>query len=172
MKIRELDQITTVVLHCSATDKPDQWGLKPIKELHTAPRTQLFYWGDYPDLIEGKNWSDIGYHAVVNRDGNTELGRPIERQGAGVRNHNSYTLHICMDGLESFEPEQLMGVCEQIKEWETILNRRLIIKGHYELNSNKSCPNYDMNIFRLMYDSYLNGINEIAYDVPRINNRR
>lgn len=160
--------IDTVYLHCTATNNPKQWGLEAVKELHTSPTTREFCWGDYPKPIYGKNWSDIGYHAIVNRDGNIELGRPIWRKGAGVKGHNETSLHIAMDGLDDFEPEQIMGVCEWIQERENELNKELIIKGHYESDQNKTCPNYNMESFRAVYDVYKNGLDQIPVIIPKI----
>lgn len=76
--MRELD---TIVIHCSATYPNQDYGVKEIREMHLK-----------------KGWSDIGYHFVVQQDGSTQVGRPIEKIGAHVRGNNSKTVGICYIG--------------------------------------------------------------------------
>ena len=45
-----------------------------------------------------KGWSDIGYHVVIERNGNIVSGRSLDIPGAHVRGHNAQTIGICLVG--------------------------------------------------------------------------
>lgn len=70
-----------VVIHCSATRPSQDIGVAEIKNWHLA-----------------RGWSDVGYHAVIRRDGKIEKGRDWWLNGAHVKGHNVGTLAICMVG--------------------------------------------------------------------------
>lgn len=78
--MREIDLI---VVHCSATKPTQHVNAAVIRGWHTS---------------SPKNWSDIGYHAVIAKSGMLEAGRPLERAGAHVRGHNKNSIGICMVG--------------------------------------------------------------------------
>ena len=63
--------IKKIILHCSATPENRDVSTETIKKWHTD-----------------KGWSDIGYHYVIDLNGNVNKGRPVERQGAHVRGFN------------------------------------------------------------------------------------
>ena len=65
-------EINSIVVHCSATPPSSDIVVNEIREWH----------------VKEKNWSDVGYHFVVKRDGTIEDGRPVKRPGAHVKNHN------------------------------------------------------------------------------------
>lgn len=78
-----------IIVHCSATqpnwahDKSAEWKVQEIRRWHmSTPR----------------NWSDIGYHYIIDRDGTIAKGRPLERIGAHVQGHNTGTIGICLIG--------------------------------------------------------------------------
>lgn len=70
-----------VVIHCSATRPQLNIGRDVIREWHLA-----------------KGWADIGYHAVVKRNGLIEFGRPFDDIGAHVAGYNGTTLGVCLVG--------------------------------------------------------------------------
>ena len=70
-----------LVVHCSAT-RPDQdIGVDEIRKWH----------------IE-RGWSDVGYHAVIRRSGELELGRPVEKIGSHARGWNANSIGVCLVG--------------------------------------------------------------------------
>ena len=73
--------INEIDIHCSATPPNMDIGVKEIRQWHVA-----------------KNWSDIGYHDVIRRDGTLEEGRPLERAGAHIRGRNANSIAVCMIG--------------------------------------------------------------------------
>jgi len=70
-----------IVLHCSATKPSAHIGRQQIEEWHLA-----------------KGWAGIGYHFVITRAGDLEVGRPLDQVGAHVAGHNGGSVGICMVG--------------------------------------------------------------------------
>ena len=81
-----------IVIHCSATPPSSDIGIDEIRDWHTSPP---------------RKWSDVGYHAVIRRDGEIEFGRHFDEPGAHVKGHNYRTVGICLVGGvdEQGEPE-------------------------------------------------------------------
>ena len=121
--------INLLVIHCSWT-KPDQdIGVTEIRGWH----------------VHQNNWSDIGYHKVIRRNGEAENGRPIERIGAHVAGHNSNSIGICLVGGRGADCKDETNFTEQ--QWQTL--RELVryhmkkfpgirVVGHNELTDKKT----------------------------------
>lgn len=134
--------INTIVIHCSATPPNMDIGAKEIREWHLQ-----------------RGWSDIGYHYVIRRNGNIELGRPVERIGAHVRGFNRYSIGICLvGGLEkSREDDRRTFAAENYTEAQWF-NLQFLVKsllaehssiasvcGHNDMpGTSKSCPNFNV----------------------------
>ena len=116
-------KIHRVFIHCSASDHVHHDNIDTIKSWHLA-----------------RNFSDVGYHFFIRKDGTLEYGRDIEKTPAAQKGHNLYTLAICMHGLkeENFTPAQfdtLRALAVQIDHnYENIS-----FHGHCEI-SKKACP--------------------------------
>ena len=74
-------EINKIVIHCSATP-PDMY----------VDKAMIDRWH------KERGWSGCGYHYVIKRDGQIELGRPIEKIGAHVKGHNKTSIGICYCG--------------------------------------------------------------------------
>ena len=70
-----------IVVHCSATRPSMDIGVNEIREWHLA-----------------KNWADVGYHAVIRRNGLVEFGRHFDDIGAQVAGYNSNSVGVCLVG--------------------------------------------------------------------------
>jgi N-acetyl-anhydromuramyl-L-alanine amidase AmpD len=70
-----------IVFHCSATKPSQHIGRAQIEEWHVA-----------------RGFSSIGYHFVITRAGDLELGRPLEEIGAHVEGYNGRSVGVCMVG--------------------------------------------------------------------------
>jgi len=140
--------IKKLILHCSASN----WGdVEEIRKWHKA-----------------RGWRDIGYHYVIQNRYHTyadwrlrnekwegglagivQTGRAENVQGAHVKNHNENTLGICLIGYKYFDKEQfysLIILCADLcKKYGLRISD---IKGHYEYDKNKTCPNFNMDSFR------------------------
>lgn len=140
---RQLSQITTVVIHCADTpngrantiEDIDDWhrqrGFR--RDLSIAPKHQ-------PQLTA------VGYHFVIEVDGTIRLGRPLQETGAHVEGHNYNTIGICLVGRDQFTHEQWDALRTLVVSLAHPGNGLTInrIRGHYQFNSAKTCPNFDV----------------------------
>lgn len=91
----------------------------------------------------------IGYHYVIRRDGNIEVGRPADMIGAHTSGQNSYSLGICYEGglnetgkaADTRTPEQKATLLALLKHHKT-LYPNATIHGHNEF-ARKACPCFD-----------------------------
>jgi N-acetylmuramoyl-L-alanine amidase len=127
-----------IILHCSATPEGREVSVETIRGWHSDPPPR------------GRGWSDIGYHYVIHLDGKTEIGRPIEVQGAHVSGENEDSIGICyIGGVDaSNEPKDTMTVPQEISFVAIVKSLRLIfgelsIHGHNEF-STKACPSFSV----------------------------
>lgn len=81
MTPQKLNDIHTIVIHCSATRETDDISAKDIDRMH-----------------RDRGWSMIGYHRVIRLDGTIQPGRPLERRGAHVKGNNTNTVGVCLVG--------------------------------------------------------------------------
>lgn len=73
--------ISLIIIHCSATPEGQDVTVADIDRWHRA-----------------RNWDGCGYHYVIYQDGSIHLGRPLEKKGAHVKNHNDHSIGICYIG--------------------------------------------------------------------------
>jgi N-acetylmuramoyl-L-alanine amidase len=127
--MRDLNRI---ILHCAATREGKDFSVDTIREWH----------------VNGRGWSDIGYHWVIRLDGSIEVGRPLEKSGAHTKGHNKDSVGVCyIGGCDADgKPKDTMNP-EQEKAWRMIvlslrtLYGDLTIHGHNEF-ANKACPSF------------------------------
>ena len=127
--MRDLNRI---ILHCSATREGKDFSVDTIRDWH----------------VNGRGWSDIGYHWVIRLDGSIEVGRPLEKSGAHTKGHNKDSVGVCyIGGCDADgKPKDTMNA-EQEKAWRMIvlslrtLYGDLTIHGHNEF-ANKACPSF------------------------------
>ena len=127
--------ITEIVLHCTATPYMREVHIDEVRSWH----------------VQGRNWSDVGYHYLITLDGCLEKGRELETPGAHVKGHNAKTIGVAyVGGLDpDGQPCDTM-TCEQEETFEhlvfalqLVLCRALKLSGHNE-HSSKSCPGFDV----------------------------
>ena len=126
--------ITSIIVHCSATKPFMDIGADTIREWH----------------VEGNGWSDIGYHWVIKRNGTIEIGREESVIGAHAKGFNSDSIGICLiGGIDNddksdanFTLNQYMSLMSLI---DSIKNRHPIdtVIGHRDVSS-KDCPCFDV----------------------------
>ena len=54
---------------------------------------------------KGKGWKSIGYHFVVEDDGQLIACKPLDRVGMHVKGHNTHSIGICLVGDNTSETE-------------------------------------------------------------------
>jgi N-acetyl-anhydromuramyl-L-alanine amidase AmpD len=142
---------THIVLHCSATKPSSNVHAARIREWHLA-----------------KGWVDIGYHFVVCRTGQIEIGRELQSVGAHVAGWNSLSVGICMVGglyedgrgvvddlVGAYTPEQIAATRLLLQVLKNIYPDAAIV-GHRDLSPDKNgdgkitagewvktCPGFD-----------------------------
>lgn len=127
--IKPKRKVHTVFIHCSASDDEKLIGKKLynwVKRIH----------------VNQRNWSDIGYHIMIDKKGNIMEGRPLENRPAAQKGHNTGTIAIMVHGLEDFTPvslDALKVLCSVIND---LYGDSLKFRGHREV-ANKTCPVFD-----------------------------
>lgn len=135
-----------IAIHCSATPEHMDIGAAEIRKWHTD-----------------KGWRDIGYHFVIRRDGQVELGRDINEIGAHVRGFNDESIGICLVGgvdraqspVHNFTVSQmdtLGGLVSGLKQ----IYRNADVYGHRDFPGvNKACPCFDVPVWWKTYKERL-----------------
>ena len=135
--------VNEIIIHCTAT-RPGWW-----KDKTAAEKTaELRRWH-----VEDRNWSDIGYHYTIDRDGEITKGRSMERNGAHTKGRNKNTCGIALFGgfgstsndrvSENFTPEQMASLQQLIAD---LTNTYPITKvsGHNQY-APKACPGFNVS---------------------------
>lgn len=74
-------KITEIIVHCTATPEGKDYTIDDIRRMHKQ-----------------RGWSDIGYHYLIGRHGETWEGRDVDIQGAHCAGHNAYSIGVCYVG--------------------------------------------------------------------------
>ena len=74
--------IKEIIIHCSATREGQDISVDTIRKWH----------------VEGRGWSDIGYHFYIDINGDIQKGRDIAKIGAHCSGHNRNSIGICYCG--------------------------------------------------------------------------
>ena len=121
-----------ITVHCSATPSEQDVHIADIRRWHKK-----------------RGWRDVGYHFVIRRNGDVELGRPLSQTGAHVKGHNKGNIGVCMVGgcNSELQPEDnftlaqrkaLFGLVAALQEQFLISDEN--VKGHKDWGVNKACP--------------------------------
>lgn len=162
--------INAIVIHCAATPNGKPYSIASLDVAHMArgfKRDSQARRNFNPELMS------IGYHFVIETDGNIKTGRGLEEIGAHVQGSNAKSIGICMVGTDKFKPAQWAALREclillaskifgkLIADVPTMLkafkDAGISIKGHRDyspdLNGNgkiernewiKICPGFDV----------------------------
>ena len=127
--------ITTIAVHCTASNKKAHDNIESIRTWH----------------VSENGWNDIGYHHVILQSGKLEFGRRIERAGAHIRGHNAYSIGIALTGLNYFSENQMETLYKLSVNLVSIFDiKEMNYIGHNELDKNKTCPNFNLNLIKEM----------------------
>ena len=138
--MRHIDKL---VIHCSDSPYGDA---TLLRKWHTDPPPA------------GRGWDDVGYHAAILNglrynsrdyvaadDGLIEKGRDVCVPGAHVAGQNASSLGVCLIGVDKFTSSQMGSLRQLIHVWRQLYGIPWEgIVGHYELDSRKTCPNFDV----------------------------
>lgn len=127
--------VDTIVVHCSATRGSQDIGRAEIDRWHRE-----------------RGFSGVGYHYIIRRDGQLELGRPEAQIGAHAAGHNARSIGICLVGglneqlraTNNFTREQWDTLTRVLEDVRTRYPAARIL-GHRDLpNVRKDCPCFDV----------------------------
>ena len=123
-----------LVVHCSATKPSMDIGLREIKRWH----------------VDDNGWRDVGYHYIIRRNGEVELGRSNRDTGAHAAGYNHKSVSLCMVGgmaednsaENNFTAQQWTALLDLVKQIKVDYPEADVI-GHNEI-SEKECPSFDV----------------------------
>jgi N-acetyl-anhydromuramyl-L-alanine amidase AmpD len=89
----------------------------------------------------------IGYHYVIRRNGEIELGRPEWMVGAHCVNHNSHSIGVCYEGgldirgqpADTRTEAQKASLRRLLEDLHQRYPHALFV-GHHDLDPHKPCP--------------------------------
>ena len=127
-------QIKEIIVHCSATREGQDISVETIKDWH----------------VNGRGWSDIGYHFYIDINGEIQKGRDIAKIGAHCKGHNRNSIGICYCGgveADGKTPKDTRLECQ--KEALVAVLRTLkamfpnaVTHSHNDF-ANKACPSFN-----------------------------
>jgi N-acetylmuramoyl-L-alanine amidase len=122
-----------VILHCTDSDDAQDWiDVNEIDKWHKA-----------------RGWRGVGYHWIICRDGNIQVGRLENEMGAHTFGQNRDSIGVCWVGSKlpsEAQIESLFTIFRRAKKKYDIGWDKWF--GHYEFDDKKTCPNINMKIFR------------------------
>lgn len=126
-------QIDMLIIHTTATKPSMDIGVAEIDDWHRQ-----------------RGWSEIGYHAVIRRNGVIEQGRDISKIGAHAKGYNRKSIGVALvGGLDSYgNPEnnftnaQWQSLKQYVQEFMQANPKGKVI-GHNQVSS-KACPCFDV----------------------------
>ena len=126
--------INKIIIHCSATREGQNIPVSTIREWH----------------MNGRGWSDIGYHFYIDLHGDIYKGRDIAKIGAHCKGQNRNSIGICYcGGVEADgktpkdtrtekQKDSLLAVIRTLKA----MYPEATIHSHRDF-ANKACPSFD-----------------------------
>lgn len=127
-------KINKIIVHCSATREGENIPVEAIRRWH----------------VEGRGWSDIGYHFYIDLRGEIFKGRDIAKIGAHCKGQNRNSIGICYcGGVESdgktpkdtrldCQKDSLLAVLRTLKA----MYPDATIHSHRDY-ARKACPSFD-----------------------------
>lgn len=125
--------INEIIVHCSATPEGKDFTVADIKKWHIA-----------------RDFSDVGYHYVIYRDGSINKGRDESKIGAHCPGHNSYSIGVCYIGgcasdgktpKDTRTDAQKKALIELLRELKGKYPKAKIYP-HYKFAA-KACPSFN-----------------------------
>ena len=127
-------QINKIIVHCSATREGHDVSVDTIRKWH----------------VEGRGWSDIGYHFYIDIKGNIFKGRDIAKMGAHCKGYNRNSIGVCYAGgveADGKTPKDTRNF-EQIEALLCVLRTLKAMYPDADIHSHrdfarKACPSFD-----------------------------
>ena len=126
--------INKIIVHCSATREGQNIPVSTIRDWH----------------VNGRGWSDIGYHFYIDLHGDIYKGRDIAKIGAHCKGQNRNSIGICYcggvevdgktpkDTRTEEQEDSLLAVLKTLKA----MYPEAVIHSHNDF-ANKACPSFN-----------------------------
>ena len=121
------NQIKYLVIHCSDTNDNKNLDASDIHKMHL-----------------NFGWDGIGYHKIIQRNGNIENARPEYWIGAHVYGKNQESLGVCLIGRKKFTNEQFYSLSNLLLNWKNKYPHAEVVGHNYFESTKKTCPNFDV----------------------------
>ena len=92
---------------------------------------------------KARGWVDVGYHFIIRRDGEIEVGRMLSDVGAHCAGENFDSIGTCLVGKADFDPRQIAAL-KRLHGALKLLFPAMSVHGHREFNPHKTCPNFEV----------------------------
>jgi N-acetylmuramoyl-L-alanine amidase len=133
MKKRSLRSLDRIIVHCTATPAGRRVTLAEVRKWHLA-----------------RGFEDIGYHYLIDIDGNIHQGRPLEYAGAHCVAYNLRSIGICyVGGIDALGTRaEDTRTPQQKAAMQTLIDSlrkrfgQLPVNGHRDFAA-KECPSFD-----------------------------
>lgn len=126
-------QITEIIIHCTATKAGRNLSVSDIEAWHRE-----------------RGFEAIGYHFIIDLEGNVAKGRDEACEGAHCLGHNDRSIGVAyVGGLDDLGHPSDTRTSAQRLALQTLVNRMKLrypgvtVHGHNEF-ANKSCPCFDV----------------------------
>jgi len=123
-------RIERIVIHCTDTPAGRICTVEEITRWHKA-----------------RGFRTIGYHFIVQPNGDVHYGRPIEDVGAHAKGFNNTSIGIVYaggwKGKDTRTPEQLYTLRGLVAGLQAVF-RDAKVMGHRDLDDKKLCPGFDV----------------------------
>lgn len=129
-------KINEIIVHCTATFAEQKVTIEILRKWHKQ-----------------RGFKDVGYHYLIDIEGNILTGRPVEQVGAHCKDHNAHSIGVAYTGGLGDDAKPANTLSEKQKVALVQLLRELkerypeaSIHGHSEF-ANKACPCFDVQQF-------------------------
>jgi len=146
------EDVRYIVVHCSATPPSRDIGVHELRVMHTS---------------KPREWSDVGYHIIIRRNGQKEIGRQLNVQAAHVKGKNHESYGVCLiGGVDEDNKPECNFTEQQFKTLKEELDRlthiafNAIVCGHRDMSPDlnndgkigqpewmKECPCFNAGLF-------------------------
>lgn len=126
--LQERSKTDLIVIHHTGNPKDDNLSAEEIHASHL-----------------NRGWAGCGYHFVIRKNGEVEIGRPMDCTGAHAEGENYHTIGIMVCGnFEIAEPtdqqiEALAKLINDITDYYGLANTEECVVGHKDLMAT-ACP--------------------------------
>jgi len=129
------EQTNYIVVHAAFTKKAMDIGVVEITRWHKE-----------------RGFSDIGYHYVITRTGEVQIGRALHFKGAHAIPVNSESVAICLVGGKSDDGESWEHnyTIQQLNSLKALVLDLLFlfpdaeVVGHKDVQDKRKCPGFDI----------------------------